>query len=156
MKRFLKALLFTCLCVIACACGCYIIYLWIQFTSNLDVEYWMQLLICLLPGISILIVSIFLEFYKQFSKVTDSDKRCIEISGETHKLEDPKIFLDKMVQASRMQHKPKMTFVCPSGFEAAAIVYFKDTNMEVVFPGPIKAKEFYEHMKELLEKERKR
>ena len=117
--------------------------------------YWTQLLICLLPGISILIVNIFLEFYNRFSKVTDSDKRHIEISGETHELEGPKIFLDKMVQASRMQHKSNMKFVCPSGFEAAAIVYFKDTDVEVVFPGPIKAKEFYEHMKELLEKEKK-
>lgn len=75
MKRFFKALLFTCLCVIAIVCGCYVLYLWFQFTSNLNVGFWIQLLIYLTPSIILIVVSIFLEIYNQLSRETNSDKK---------------------------------------------------------------------------------
>lgn len=154
MKIFLKALINTGFVVL----GLLIIYLgtsiWCDFIDHLNYKPETKTLLMFAPSIVLFVIGCFCGFcHHELQKKTCL--RDIKNEDEVYKLEDPKIFLDKMGQASRISCRSKMKFVCPPGLEAAAIAYFKDSNVEVVFPGPIEAKEFYEHMKELLEKESK-
>lgn len=154
MKTFLKALINTGFVVL----GLLIIYLvssiWFDFIDHLNCEPETRTLLMFAPSIVLFVISCFCGLYHhELQKKTCL--RDIKNEDEAHELEDPKIFLDQIDQASHISCRSNMKFVCPRGLEAAAIAYFKDSNVEVVFPGPIKAKEFHEHMKELLEKENK-
>lgn len=154
MKTFLKALINTGFVVL----GLLIIYLgssiWFDFIDHLNCKPETRTLLMFAPCIVLFVISCFCGFcYHELQKKTCL--RDIKNEDEAYELEDPKIFLDQIDQASHISSKSKMKFVCPRGLEAAAIAYFKDSNVEVVFPEPIEAKEFHEHMKELLEKEKK-
>ena len=66
MKRFFKSLLFTCLTIVAGICVFYILLLWLDFASTLDVGYGAQMFIYLIPFFISTIVCIFLLFYDGF------------------------------------------------------------------------------------------
>lgn len=148
MKRFFNALMYTGLVILGVLIVIIFAFIWSDFVNSLDLTPDVTLLLSLTPSIVAGAVSCFCLFYFGGTSKKE-DACCKDISNEADRDEsnDSNISLAQVIQDNSRPSRPILKFVCPPGFEAVAIEYFKDTNVEVVFPDPIKVKEFHGYIK---------